>query len=225
VGSVLWPKQRMRGDSRKGQDMAATATIYRLRIERFRGLKTFDWLPKSGMNVILGGGDVGKTTISAAALKLTIPSQVQATKYRHIRGIDVELPTFHFGWKSYHSRENQEPNPEFVAPAISQAFELRGFNGDSDLLDSAGHEATVFRRLTKPDGSLSGHVLYLRQDLLEEYLRRTGRIVAWINSGERTFHYNYLEKHRDELEGDWHLHDRRHLLFGPQKLRKRDKAH
>jgi putative ATP-dependent endonuclease of the OLD family len=38
-------------------------TIYRLVIERFRCIETFSWHPAKGVNVILGGGDVGKTTI------------------------------------------------------------------------------------------------------------------------------------------------------------------
>jgi len=37
--------------------------IYRLSIERFRGIKSLSWRPAIGVNVILGGGDVGKTTI------------------------------------------------------------------------------------------------------------------------------------------------------------------
>lgn len=183
-------------------------------------------LPDANLNKLVEMIIATKSSASTrAALKLTIPSQVQTTKYRHIPGIHVELPTFHFGWESYHSTENQGPNPEFVAPAISQAFQLRGFDGGSDLLDAAGHEATIFRRLSKPDGSLSGHLLYLRQDLLEEYLRRTGSVIAWINSGERTFHYSYLERHQSELSGNWHLHERRHLHFWPRKQRNRDKVY
>jgi putative ATP-dependent endonuclease of the OLD family len=46
-------------------------TIYHLTIERFRCIKTFSWHPAKGVNVILGGGDVGKTTIlDAIALLL-----------------------------------------------------------------------------------------------------------------------------------------------------------
>jgi len=45
-----------------GQPLLAP-TIYRLCIERFRGIKNLDWRPGAGVNVILGGGDVGKTTI------------------------------------------------------------------------------------------------------------------------------------------------------------------
>lgn len=49
-----------------------TPIIRRLIIDRFRGIKHLDWLPTAGVNVILGGGDVGKTTIlDAIALLLT----------------------------------------------------------------------------------------------------------------------------------------------------------
>jgi len=47
--------------------MTATAppapTIYTLTIERFRGITSLKWKPSGGVSVILGGGDVGKTTI------------------------------------------------------------------------------------------------------------------------------------------------------------------
>jgi putative ATP-dependent endonuclease of OLD family len=46
--------------------------IYQLCIERFRGIKALTWHPAKGVNVILGGGDVGKTTIlDAVALVLS----------------------------------------------------------------------------------------------------------------------------------------------------------
>jgi putative ATP-dependent endonuclease of OLD family len=38
-------------------------TIRRLTIRRFRGIENLVWLPDPGVNVILGGGDVGKSTI------------------------------------------------------------------------------------------------------------------------------------------------------------------
>lgn len=46
--------------------------IRRLTIERFRGIEGLTWHPGSGVNVILGGGDVGKTTLlEAIALRLS----------------------------------------------------------------------------------------------------------------------------------------------------------
>ena len=37
--------------------------IRKLSIERFRGIESLTWLPDEGVNVILGGGDTGKSTI------------------------------------------------------------------------------------------------------------------------------------------------------------------
>ena len=44
----------------------SAARIYHLRIYRFRGIKDLSWHPASGVNIILGGGDVGKTSILEA---------------------------------------------------------------------------------------------------------------------------------------------------------------
>jgi predicted ATP-dependent endonuclease of OLD family len=48
-------------------------TILRLKIDRFRGLEMVDWRPSAGLNLILGGGDVGKTTILDAVALLLSP--------------------------------------------------------------------------------------------------------------------------------------------------------
>lgn len=49
-------------------------TIYHLKIERFRSIKDLSWHPAKGVNVILGGGDVGKTTILDAIGLLLNPT-------------------------------------------------------------------------------------------------------------------------------------------------------
>jgi putative ATP-dependent endonuclease of the OLD family len=48
--------------------------IYYLAIERFRGIQTLSWRPAKGVNIILGGGDVGKTTILDAVGLLLSPT-------------------------------------------------------------------------------------------------------------------------------------------------------
>jgi putative ATP-dependent endonuclease of OLD family len=52
----------------------AISAIYRLAISRFRGINDFVWRPATGTNVILGGGDVGKTTILDAIGLLLNPT-------------------------------------------------------------------------------------------------------------------------------------------------------
>jgi len=49
------------------------AAVYALTIERFRGITSLKWKPSRGVNVILGGGDVGKTTILEAIALLFSP--------------------------------------------------------------------------------------------------------------------------------------------------------
>jgi putative ATP-dependent endonuclease of OLD family len=53
---------------------ASGATILRLKINRFRAFQKFDWFPKAGLNVVLGGGDAGKTTLLEAIALLLNPS-------------------------------------------------------------------------------------------------------------------------------------------------------
>lgn len=54
--------------------MAKTAHICKITIQRFRGIHSLQWLPAAGMNVLLGGGDVGKTTVLDAIALLLSPS-------------------------------------------------------------------------------------------------------------------------------------------------------
>jgi putative ATP-dependent endonuclease of the OLD family len=56
------------------QNAADASTIRRLKIRGFRGCKELVWYPGPGLNVILGGGDVGKTTILDAISLLLNPT-------------------------------------------------------------------------------------------------------------------------------------------------------
>lgn len=49
------------------------ARILRLHIERYRTFETLDWWPQPSLNVILGGGDAGKSTILDAVGLLLSP--------------------------------------------------------------------------------------------------------------------------------------------------------
>jgi putative ATP-dependent endonuclease of OLD family len=57
---------------------AAAPVILHLNIERFRGIQALSWYPAAGVNVILGGGDVGKTTILDAIALLLAPTNTTA---------------------------------------------------------------------------------------------------------------------------------------------------
>jgi putative ATP-dependent endonuclease of OLD family len=67
-----------------------TPFIYQLTIERFRGIVALSWQPGKGVNLILGGGDVGKTSVLDAIgllLSPTNPTTVSDTEYY---GRDIE---------------------------------------------------------------------------------------------------------------------------------------
>ena len=69
----------------------APPVIRRLSIERFRGVSALTWLPSPGVNVILGGGDVGKTTILEAIALLLSPTNagtISDTDY-HARNVSA----------------------------------------------------------------------------------------------------------------------------------------
>ena len=50
--------------------MAQRAEIRQLHIKKFRGIANLKWNPYKGMNIILGGGDCGKSTILEALGKV-----------------------------------------------------------------------------------------------------------------------------------------------------------
>jgi len=62
--------------------------IRRLTIERFRGIEKLDWFPEPGVNVILGGGDVGKTTILDAIALLLSPTNTTVLSEAESRTVE-----------------------------------------------------------------------------------------------------------------------------------------
>ncbi len=67
--------------------------IRRLTIERYRGLKKFEWYPSPGVNALIGPGDVGKTTVlSAISLLLNTGPSGSASEYDYYqRNVEDEF--------------------------------------------------------------------------------------------------------------------------------------
>jgi putative ATP-dependent endonuclease of OLD family len=75
------------------KDADTAPRVRALTIKRFRGIEEITWRPAKGLNVILGGGDVGKTTVLEAIALLLSPTNavsVSDTDY-YMRKVDEEF--------------------------------------------------------------------------------------------------------------------------------------
>jgi putative ATP-dependent endonuclease of OLD family len=111
--------------------------IYQLAIQRFRCIKTLSWRPKKGVNLILGGGDVGKTTILDALGLLFNPTNsttVSDTDY-HARNIEAGFVIEAIVSLPFESGVNQQTKPswpwnwngvEAVVPSIDGDGAMNG---------------------------------------------------------------------------------------------------
>ena len=132
-----------------------------LTVERFRGITALKWLPGPGLNLILGGGDVGKTTILDAIgllLSPTNPSVLSDTDYyaRNIQdgfvieavmvlppesGIDYQFkPSWPWDWNG---ADAVVPDPDDDGPG-DPVYRLRA-RGTADL--------ELVYEILQPDGT------------------------------------------------------------------------
>jgi putative ATP-dependent endonuclease of OLD family len=152
----------------------SSPTIYHLAIERFRCIKTLSWRPAKGVNVILGGGDVGKTTILDAIgllLSPTNPPTLADTDY-HGRAIDagfaieaiVSLPT--------QSGINQQTKPAWPwdwngSDAIVPSIDDDGIKGEPvyRLRVRGTEDLELAYEIVQPDGTTDNLSVGLRRSI------------------------------------------------------------
>lgn len=104
----------------------------------------------------------------------------------------VEVPVHYWAWESHHSELNQVSGVKFPAPALCEHSNLRSQDASFDLRDASGRTASLYREI---DGATSeSHLLYMRQDLVHDYLVATGQKLVWIPWGERTFHHDFFKQ-------------------------------
>lgn len=118
------------------------------------------------------------------------------TAGRWIASKRAEVPVHRWSWEGYHSSLNQVSGIELVAPALCERFGLVNHNSTFDLWDRAGRQASVYREFDVADRFGNSSLLYLRQDLLEQYLSLTGQVLVWVPWGERTLHYRLFNHGR-----------------------------
>ena len=141
---------------------------------------------------------------------------VEVNKHYNTPGIEVEIPAWSNNWESYHSVVNQGGGFEYPAPAICDFLGLNSVRGKADLVDQNDAIGSVFRLLPKSWNHARGHLLYLRKDLLEEYLDHTNQHLVWLMWGERRMHHGSFEKYRGRFEELWK--DYRHIHRSTKKF-------
>jgi hypothetical protein len=125
-------------------------------------------------------------------------------------GVLIELPARTFCWESYRSTLNQVSGVDVPALALCERLGLVKWKGEWDLRDSTGELATLYREF-KSDGDVyRSDLLYIRNDLLAEYLAITEQSLVWLVWGERGVHRRLGIKPREQLRdlfADWaHIH-------------------
>ena len=133
---------------------------------------------------------------------------LEINQYFSTPGIQIEIPAWSNAWESYHSITNQGGGFEYPAPALCDYLELNSVRGEADLVDRSGKVGSVFRALPKSCARARGNLLYIREDLIRQYLKTTGQILVWLIWGERQLHFNAMNVHRDKLQPcrDKHKH-------------------
>jgi putative ATP-dependent endonuclease of OLD family len=152
-----------------------TATIRQLLIERFRGVEALSWKPASGVNVILGGGDVGKTTLLDAISLLFSPvnsSNLPDTDYRArdiAAGFSIEAVVtlrpetgiseqIKLSWPWHWDGTNVSvPDAEGVASTAEQEVYRVRVRGTEDL--------ELSYEILQPDGAIDNFPVALRRSI------------------------------------------------------------
>ncbi len=99
--------------------------------------------------------------------------------------VPVELAANYYAWESYHSVTNDAGGFPVPAVTFAEAFDLRVVPASLDWCDAQGRRASMtFGPPARFDES--GHLLYLREDLIRKYCNQHDYELIWMVWGERT---------------------------------------
>lgn len=127
-------------------------------------------------------------------------------------GVTVDIPVQKYSWESYHSVVNQGGGASLPSKRLCEALSLRYRANKWDLHDDAG-VASLCREVGEYGSEISGSFSYLRRDLLDSYLMRSGKALVWLMWGERGFHHRSAEAHNlhEYQANHQHIHKRTHV--------------
>ncbi|MFN5047579.1 hypothetical protein [Roseateles sp.] len=123
-----------------------------------------------------------------------IPREFDIPLRRLVPGVRIELPSMKFAWESYHSVHNTFSGFSLPAPSLIQRLGLSCRNREIDFVDTAGQPGTLYREAGDGWKGDRHSLLYVRADLLRQYLAETRQVLVWCNWGERDW--------LDKMDGD-----------------------
>jgi hypothetical protein len=108
---------------------------------------------------------------------------------RRCHDVRVEVPVWTWTWEGHHSPINQVGTAIVPSPAICDRLSLHGQHASFDLRDVSDQPASLYREWSNgEDGHSRSHAMYLREDLVKQYLGKSGQKLVWIPWGERNFY-------------------------------------
>lgn len=134
------------------------------------------------------------------------------TDRRSNNGVAVDIPVQKYNWESYHSVVNQDSGARLPSKRLCEALSLRYRANKWDLHDASG-VASLYREVGEYGSQISGSFCYLRRDLLDNYLRQSGKALVWLMWGERGFHHRSAAAHNlhEYCTNHQDIHKRTHV--------------
>jgi hypothetical protein len=119
----------------------------------------------------------------ATAADGTFSPQTRRLDWHREDGPTIEQLAVDFNWESYHSLLNHAGIGSLPSKAFASFAGLRKLPDTAEFVDPDGQLAARSLALDTP--GREGHVLYVREDLLEAYCEEGGGDWGWIVWGER----------------------------------------
>lgn len=135
--------------------------------------------------------------ISRQAISDLVSGSREDWQWEEVGGIDVEKFAWGFSWESYHSSLNQSTFTT-LNPSICRKICLRPINRSICLFDQSGKKATLYidEKKSWHDGA---RLLYLRKDLLRDYLKNTDKVAVIASWGERQINHEHAHEVWDKI--------------------------
>lgn len=107
---------------------------------------------------------------------------------------EVEIPVSSLGWESYHSVVNQGYHAYVLSKELCEFLELSSRPQTFDLYDKNDRTASITLKWGEESHTFQ-KLIYIRKDLLENYLENGKLELIWAMWGERL----YQSKHNEGL--------------------------